>query len=108
MFPVDAAGGTELGQQRLVQLLEHAGLVPVTQASPTGHAAAAAHLHRQIFPADTGLEDKEDAGEAGAIVDRLAPAFGSRRVRWQQRFDNLPEFIRDQGLGHLVLHDRPA
>jgi len=108
VFPVDAAGGTELGQQDLVELLEHAGLVPVAQASPTGHPTTATHLGGQVFPANAGLEDKEDAGEAGAIVNRLSPAFGPRRVWRQQRLDDLPKFIRDQRLGHLVLRDRSA
>jgi hypothetical protein len=63
--------------------------------SPAGHAAAAAHLQRQVLPRDAGLEDEEDAGQRLAIVEGLAT--GESEPPWlgwrQQRLDPFPEFI---------------
>jgi hypothetical protein len=64
--------------------------------TPAGHAAAAAHLQRQVLPRDAGLEDEEDTGERLAIVEGLAT--GESEPPWlgwrQQRLDPFPEFIR--------------
>jgi hypothetical protein len=77
--PIDDAALAQLGEQRLVQLLEHAGLVPVAQASPADHATAAAHLRRQVFPAAAGLEHEQDAGETRPVVHRLGTPARVRR-----------------------------
>jgi hypothetical protein len=71
------------------------GGLPVAKPSPAGHAAAAAHLQRQVLPRDAGLEDEEDAGQRLAIVEGLAT--GESEPPWlewrQQRLDPFPEFI---------------
>src|SRR5690606_20238627 len=71
-LPVDPVGSLQLSQQDLVQPLPDAGPIPVAEPSPAGHAATAAQLARQVLPVDAGLQDEEDAGEAPAILDRLA------------------------------------
>jgi len=71
------------------------GGLPVAKPSPAGHAAAAAHLQRQVLPRDASLEDEEDANQRLAIVKGLAT--GESEPPWlgwrQQRLDPFPEFI---------------
>src|SRR6056297_263041 len=100
--PVDPVGALHLGQQHLVQPPPDTGPIPVAEPSPAGHAAAAAHLAGQVLPVDAGLQDEEDAGEALAVVDRLASgvAEAAGLGRGQQRPDVLPQFIGDEWLGH--------
>ena len=90
---VDLIRLTEVGQQDLVDLIPDAGRLPVAQAVPTGHAAAAAHLLRQILPGQAGLEDKDDPGQDFAIVQEGASAFGLRGMRRDQRSNQFPEFV---------------
>ena len=93
--PVDLVSGVQLGQEDLVELLPDPGGLPVAKPSPAGHAAAAAHLQRQVLPRDASLEDEEDAGQRLAIVEGLAT--GESEPPWlgwrQQRLDPFPEFI---------------
>src|SRR5262249_7779333 len=84
------------------ELQPHAGVLPIAQAAPAGHAAAAAHLLGQVFPLDTGLENEENARERLAVVHRLsargvAPAAVRRR---QKGSNNFPQVIGEQWLGH--------
>ena len=76
--------------------------LPVPQAAPAGHAAAAAHLGGEVFPGDARLQDEEDAGQGLAVVDRLASgvAEAPRLGRRQQRLDEFPQRIGDEWLGH--------
>lgn len=89
-----------------MNLLPHAGLLPVAQPTPAGHAATAAHLLREILPGDTGLEYEQDTGPCLAVFDRLATPFGPRFWWGSTGFDEFPEFVREQLPGHeSVLHD---
>src|SRR5512133_3364612 len=58
--PVDLVGPTQLGQQQPVQPLPDAGLVSLLEPSAAAAAGAAAHLARQVVPADAGLEDEQE------------------------------------------------
>src|SRR5262249_34195921 len=73
---VDLVGSPEPGQQDLLDSAPAAGGLPVAQAVPTGHAATAAHLLRQVFPGDAGLEEEDDPGEDLAIIEEGASALG--------------------------------
>lgn len=73
---VDLVSMPEPGQQDLVDAAPDARGLPVAQAVPAGHAATAAHLLRQVFPGDAGLEDEDDPGEDLAIVEERAPPLG--------------------------------
>jgi hypothetical protein len=54
----------------VVELLPHAGALPVVQPPPAGYRAAAAELvDRQQPPGDAGAQLVDDAGQAGAVVD---------------------------------------
>ena len=55
------------------------GGLPVAKPSPAGHAAAAAHLQRQVLPRDAGLEDEEDAVTALRLSRGLRPGNRNRR-----------------------------
>src|SRR6185312_5246014 len=54
---VDLVGATEAGQEDLLDPIPDAGGLPIAQPVPTGHAATAAHLLRQVLPGEAGLED---------------------------------------------------
>ncbi len=60
--PVDAAKLSEPIEQYLPQASPHAGLLPVAQPTPAGHAAAP-ELLREHPPRDTTPQDVDDAGE---------------------------------------------
>lgn len=100
--PVDPVGVVEVGQEHLVEGEPDPGLLPVAESPPAGHAAAAAHLDGEVLPGDAGLENEEDAGEHLAVVDRFAAgaAKATRLGGRQQRFDEFPQSIRKQWLGH--------
>ena len=77
---VDLVSGVQLGQEDLVELLPDPGGLPVAKPSPAGHAAAAAHLQRQVLPRDASLEDEEDAGRRPLRLSRgLRPGNRNRR-----------------------------
>jgi hypothetical protein len=68
--PVELALAAELVQQHVVELLPHAGALPVAQPPPAGDRAAAAELvDRQQPSGDAGAQLVDDAGQAGAVVD---------------------------------------
>jgi hypothetical protein len=88
--PVELALAAELVQQLLVELLPHAGVLPVAQPPPAGDRAAAAELAGgQQPPGDAGAQLIDDAGQAGAVVDAWAAAVAGWRGG-QQRLDGLP------------------
>src|SRR5262249_1705569 len=97
---VDPVGPPEVGQQDRVDPVPGAGGLPVAQAIPTGHAATAAHLLRQVLPGDAGLEEEDDPGEDLAVVEEGSAALGVGRMRREERLDQLPEFVRQEWLGH--------
>lgn len=80
----------------------HASLLPRAQAAPAGHATAAAEFLGQVLPGQTSLEHKEDAGECRPIGDAGTPTFGFGKFKWEQRRDDLPERVADQGFGHIL------
>src|SRR5215203_2716014 len=82
--------------------LPHARLVPFLEASPTGHARAAAHFLRQHLPGYAALQDEQDAGESCPVVDAWPAALGLRRIFRQQRLDHFPQFIGDEFFSHTL------
>ena len=56
---VDRVGAAELVQEQSVQGVPRAGLPPLVQAVPQGHAAAP-HLVREVLPGDAGLEHERE------------------------------------------------
>ena len=98
--PVNQPGAAQQIEQLVVKGLPKARLLPVPQPPPAGHAGAAAHLLWKHLPRDAGLQDEEDAGECGAIIERRTAAF---RTRWswrEQRSKEGPQTIRNQTSCH--------
>jgi hypothetical protein len=87
-------------QHGVMDALPHTGLLPCMQAPPATHAAAAAQFTGKIFPRQACLEDEQDAGQSGAVVNARAPAFGGRTMCWQQWLNQYPQVVRKKGFGH--------
>ncbi len=106
--PVNEAGIVQTCKQDLDELEPDAGLLPGLEPTPTGQAAATAHLGGEVFPGDAGFEDEEDAGEGLAILQGFSTGRAeATRLGWrQQRLEDLPHFIGDERLGHDSTSER--
>lgn len=83
-------------EEHLVEAGEDPRRVPVPQSSPAGYATAISELVWKMFPADARLEDVQDAFQGSPIRHPGPAASGLRDFRWEQRLDQLPQFIADQ------------
>src|ERR1700716_1142800 len=90
----------ESGENAFLKSVPDAGLVPVTEPAPAGHPTPAAHLLGQVFPLNAGLQNEDDASEAGAVGDRRPPTLRTRGMEREQRLDQAPEFVRNKGRSH--------
>src|SRR5437762_5481294 len=98
--PIELVGGAEPTQEDLVDLQPGPIGLPIAEPSPARHATTAPQLTGQILPGNAGLEYEEDPRQHLAIVEpRLSP-FGAWRPLGQDWLDDLPQFVRQQGLGH--------
>jgi hypothetical protein len=97
---IKAFGVAELIQEEVMDAVPDTGKIPVPQPTPTGHATATAHLLRQVLPRDARFQDEKDPREGFAISQGRTPSLGPRRSWGEQGLDQLPEFVRQQGLGH--------
>lgn len=104
--PVDFIRVGEFGQQNLPQLIPHARRLPIAQATPAGHAAAAVHFLRQILPGNSRAKNEQNTRESGSVVDGRATALRARRmVLRQERLDSRPQFVGYQWCSHdRLLH----
>src|SRR5579884_371931 len=100
--PVDLVRPLQLGQQNRVEAVPDTGAIPRLEPAAAAAAGAAAHLARQVVPADAGLQDEQDAGEGLAVGQRLAA--GVAEAAWlgrrEQGLDPLPQGIGQQWRGH--------
>lgn len=76
--------------------LPNAALLPVTQSSPTRHAASAAHFPGKLAPLDPRLEHEHDPRERSAVVHARATSLWLRRLRRKQLLHLRPQRVRDQ------------
>ena len=83
---VQWAAPPQFGQQHFVDSLPHAGVLPRHQPAPTDGPGPTAHLARQHVPRDAAAEHEQDAGEYGAVGNRLAPRVSAipGRARWSK------------------------
>lgn len=65
--------GEHPGQEDLVQPGPHAGLSPLSQPAPAGHARTEAEFLRQVLPGDPGVQDERDALEHLPVRMPLTP-----------------------------------
>ena len=78
-------------RQRLQHGIEHAGRNPSSIAPE--NAVPLAILIRQVTPLRSGPRDPHHAFEIGAVVLRRTAA--TTPLRWQQRPDHFPLFVRN-------------
>lgn len=86
----------KLFEQEFVEALPNAALLPVTQSSPTRHAASAAHFPGKLAPLDPRLEHEHDPRERSAVVHARATSLWLRRLRRKQLLHLRPQRVRDQ------------
>ena len=98
--PIDVTVAREPVQEREVHQIPDTFLMPIAQASPTGHPRSAAQLLRQHLPRNPAAQDEEDAGKTGAIRDARSSTVRSRRPNGQKRFDEILQCVRQQNGGH--------
>src|SRR5262249_35020361 len=75
--------------------------IPIPQPAPTSHATATAHLLREILPGDARFQNKNDARQRFAIIQRWPPTFGPRRMFGKSWLDDLPKTVRQEWLCHV-------
>ena len=95
---VQLVGGTQLGQQQLVQRRPHSGFGPVPHPPPAGHPRDAERGGRELAPADPVAQHVHDPAQRGPVVDRPAPG-EPVPARWtgrQQRLHALPQRVRNK------------
>lgn len=93
--PIELLGALELIEQMLVKALPYAALLPFAQASPTRHAASAAHLRGELAPLDPRLQHEHDARERGAVVHARATSLRLRHLGRKQFLLLRPQRVRD-------------
>jgi hypothetical protein len=91
--PIKLVGPSEPVQQRKMNQIPHARALPIAQTPPARHPRSAAEFLREHLPGDAAAEDKQNAGETGAIRDAWASAFRPIEWSWQERFDKIPQRI---------------
>src|SRR4030095_4782029 len=77
--PINFAVARQPAQKREVHQIPDAFLLPIAQASPTGHPRSAAQFLRQHPPRNPAAQHKENARETGPIRDAWPSAGPSRR-----------------------------
>ncbi len=98
--PVDASLLTEVVVQDLQNTVPDARLLPIAQAAPAGHPAAAPHLLGQQLPWDTRPQDEDDASESRSVRNWRAAAVGFGLLGGQEWFDEFPEFVGENRWCH--------
>lgn len=77
--PINFAVARQPAQKREVHQIPDAFLLPIAQASPTGHPRSAAQFLRQHLPRNPAAQHEEDARETCAIRDSRPSTVRSRR-----------------------------
>ncbi len=98
--PINLVVAREPIQQRKVDQIPHARLLPIAQATPARHPRPAPEFLREHLPGNTAAKDEDNAGEARAIRDARPPASWPTWWNRQERFDKIPQRIWKQRGGH--------
>ena len=78
--PINLVGASEPVQERKVDQIPHARLLPVAHAPPARHSRFTPEFLREHLPGDAAAKDKENAGQTRASETRGRPPFGRRCV----------------------------
>jgi hypothetical protein len=98
--PINLVVACEPIQQRKVDQVPDACLLPVAQPTPAGHPRSTPEFTREHLPGNAAAEDKQNAGETRAIGDARPSAFRPMGWSGQERFDKIPQRIGKQRGGH--------
>src|SRR6476619_1607946 len=88
--PINFALASEPIQQREVNEIPDAGVLPVSEAPPARHPAATPQLLRQHLPRNAAAKDKDNARQTRSIRDARPSTL---RASWRYRkksFDEIP------------------
>src|SRR3712207_5087269 len=92
-----------------MELLPHAGLMPVTKSAPARHSGATTHFAGQHLPVDAALEDEQNAPKSGTVTHRWSPPTSRSGAMFrQQRFHYRPQFVTHQSVSHTLGVPRTA
>ena len=80
-------------QQREVDQLPDARLLPVTQPPPASHARAAAQFLWQHLPRYSAAEHEENSRQTSAVWQTRSATLGSTQGGWQQRLNQIPQSV---------------
>jgi hypothetical protein len=104
--PIEAIGRLALGQQRVVQLVPDARLLPIPQATPACHAAAEADLLRNHRPGNAGSQHEQNASQRFAIAHRRSPPLGDRSITGNSGSTTSHSSSKTNGFAMTVLFER--
>ena len=98
--PINLVVACEPIQERKVDQIPHARLLPVAQATPARHPRPAPEFLREHLPGNAAAKDEDNAGEARAIRNARPPTLWPSWWNRQERFDKIPQWIWKQRGGH--------
>lgn len=106
--PIDLSLSPKPREQYLMQPTPHSGVLPGYKPSPARDTRPATHLSRQVPPWHSGLEYENNPRQNLPGIDRLPSwIFAASRLGGRKEgADLVPEFIRDENLGHVMRHLR--
>jgi hypothetical protein len=91
--PIDLVIAREPIQQRKVDQIPHASLLPVPQTTPARHSRSAPEFLREHLPRNTATKDEDNTCQARAFRDARSTApWPSWKTR-QERLDKIPQQI---------------
>ena len=91
--PVYFPGSIQLLQKYCMDFVPRTIQLPIAKITPAGHTGAAVQLCRQVFPGNTGLEDKENAGKCLPVGHPGTTTLGGRLILRQKGLKELPKMI---------------
>jgi hypothetical protein len=97
---IDLIVAREPIQERRVDQIPHARLLPVAQATAARHPRPALEFLREHLPGNTAAKDEDNASEARAIRDARPTTLWPSWENRQERFDKMPQRIWKQRGGH--------
>ncbi len=86
-----------------MKLVPDAGLLPIAETPPAGHATTAAHFLREHLPRDARAQHKDDSRERSPIVHGWTATVGFRLFGRQERLDDRPQRISQKRFSHASI-----
>jgi hypothetical protein len=83
--PFDLARLLQLREQQRVQLLPHAGRLPLVEATPAGRAGSKPELERQMPPGDPRVQHEQDSLQRLPLAESLTARIPKPSGRLRQQ-----------------------